>query len=147
MRVQPFALCMFVQVFGLVKNGSSLGFDIHSRHCYDFRVLSKRGNCRHPIFDRPQDLDVTAGTLGDYPCLCSFGVPGVLGCARLASGPPNSTVCVWFCTKHLCFAPNTCVLPWKGRGCLVRHPHTSPAVLEATGWIELPPALFCAGRH
>ena len=25
----------------------------------DFRVLSKRGNCRHPIFDRPQDLDVT----------------------------------------------------------------------------------------
>lgn len=113
--------CMFVQVFGLVKNGSSLGFDIHSRHCYDFRVLSKRGNCRHPIFDRPQDLDVTAWTLGDYPCSCSFGVPGVLGYApclrtseldRFVSG----------------FAPNTCVLPWRGRECLVRHPHTPPAV-------------------
>ena len=26
------------------------------------------------------------------------------------------------------FAPNTCLLPWKGRECLVRHPHTSPAV-------------------
>ena len=25
------------------------------------------------------------------------------------------------------FAPNTCVLPWKGRECLVRHPHTPPA--------------------
>ncbi|GMP69090.1 hypothetical protein CsSME_00028483 [Camellia sinensis var. sinensis] len=30
-----------------------------------------KGNCRHPIFDRPQDLDVTIGTLGDHPCLCS----------------------------------------------------------------------------
>ena len=26
------------------------------------------------------------------------------------------------------FTPNTCVLPWKGRGCLVRHPLTPPAV-------------------
>ena len=26
------------------------------------------------------------------------------------------------------FAPNTCVLPWRGKECLVRHPHTPPAV-------------------
>ena len=26
------------------------------------------------------------------------------------------------------FTPNTCVLPWKGRECLVRHPHTSLAM-------------------
>ena len=26
------------------------------------------------------------------------------------------------------FAPNTCVLPWKGKECLMRHPHTAPAV-------------------
>ncbi|KAF5956713.1 hypothetical protein HYC85_003938 [Camellia sinensis] len=26
------------------------------------------------------------------------------------------------------FALNTCVLPWKGRECLMRHPHTPPAV-------------------
>ena len=117
----PCLSCMFVWVFGLVKNGSSLGFDIHSRHCYDFRVLSKRGNYRHPILDRPQDLDVTVWTLGDHPCLWSFGAPGGLGympCLmiseldRFVSG----------------FAPNTCVLPWRGRECLVRHPNTSPAM-------------------
>ena len=26
------------------------------------------------------------------------------------------------------FTSNTCVLPWKGRECLMRHPHTPPAV-------------------
>ncbi|KAF5933061.1 hypothetical protein HYC85_029232 [Camellia sinensis] len=25
------------------------------------------------------------------------------------------------------FAPNTCILPWKGRECLMGHPHTPPA--------------------
>ena len=117
----PCLSCMFVRVFGLVKNGSSLGFDIHSRHCYDFRVLSKRGNCRHPIFDHPQDLDVTIGTLGNYPCLCSFGVPVGLGyvpCLRI-----SELDCL---VSGL--APNTCVLPWRGRECLVRHPHTQSAV-------------------
>ena len=113
--------CMIVWVFGLVKNGSSLRFDIHSRHCYDFRILSKRGNCRHPIFDRPQDLDVTIGTLGDYPCLCSSWVPGGLGCAPCLRISRLDHVVSGF-------APNTCVLPERGRECLVRHPHTSPAM-------------------
>ena len=76
--------------------------------------------CRHPIFDRPQDLDVTVGTLGDYPCLCSFGVPGVLG---------SRTVPQDLRTRPFVFgfAPNTCVLPWKGMECFVRHPYTPPA--------------------
>lgn len=52
------------------------------------------------------------------------------------------------------FTPNTCVLPWKGRECLVRHPHTSPAVARghrlvfaATGNVYCRPALFVAGQH
>ena len=52
------------------------------------------------------------------------------------------------------FAPNTCVLPWKGRECLVRHPHTPPAVARghrlvfaAIGNVYCRPALFVAGQH
>ena len=52
------------------------------------------------------------------------------------------------------FAPNTCVFPWRGRECLVRHPHTPPAVARghrlvgvATDTILCRSALFCAGRH
>ena len=89
--------CLFVQVFDLVKNGSSRGFDIHSRHCYDFRVLSKRGNCRHPIFDRPQDLGITDGLLGVERCagqrFNSFGKE---------RGKPFKTLClgVWSWRKE-----------------------------------------------
>ena len=52
------------------------------------------------------------------------------------------------------FAPNTCVLPWKGRECFVRHPHIPPAVARghrlagvAIGTLLCRPALFCADRH
>ena len=34
----------------------------------------------------------------------------------------------WFDCVVSSFAPNTCVLPWRGMECLVRHPHTSPAM-------------------
>ena len=52
------------------------------------------------------------------------------------------------------FAPNTCVLPWKGKVGLVDHPHPPPAVARghrlvfaATGNIVCRPALFVAGQH
>ena len=52
------------------------------------------------------------------------------------------------------FAPNTCILPWKGRVGLVDHPHPSSAVARchrlffaATGNIVCRPALFVAGQH
>ena len=52
------------------------------------------------------------------------------------------------------FAPNTCVLPWRGRECLVRHPHTPPAVarghrlvFNAIGNVYCRSALFVAGQH
>ncbi|GMP33238.1 hypothetical protein CsSME_00006652 [Camellia sinensis var. sinensis] len=80
-----------------------------------------RGNCRHPIFDRPQDLDVTVGTLGDHPCLCSSRVPGGLGCTpRLRISRLDFSVSG--------FAPNTCVFALKGKEWLVGHSHTPPAV-------------------
>ena len=104
---------------------------------YYFRVLSKRGNCRHPIFDRPQDLDVTVWTLGDYPCLCSFGVPGGLGSRALPQDLRTRLFSVWFCTKHLCFA-------LEGLWDIPTHHRQW---LEATGWFLLPSAIFYAGRH
>ena len=113
-------LVCFVKVCGLVKNGSSLGFDIHSRQCYDFRVLSKRGNCRHPIFDRPQDLDVIVWTLDDHPCLCSFWVPG--GLSRAPCLKISQLVCF-----VLGCEPNTCVFAFDGRGRLVCHALNPPA--------------------
>ena len=52
------------------------------------------------------------------------------------------------------FAPNNCILPWRGRECLVRHPHTPPAmarghrlVFAATGNVYCRSAPFVAGRH
>ncbi|KAF5934224.1 hypothetical protein HYC85_030395 [Camellia sinensis] len=52
------------------------------------------------------------------------------------------------------FAPNTCVLPLRGRVGLVDHPHPPPAVARghrlvfaATGNVYCRPALFVAGRH
>ena len=68
--------------------------------------------------------------------------------ARLASGSLDSTGLVSG------FAPKTCVLPWRGRECLVRHPHTPPAVarghrlvFDAIGNVYCRSALFIAGRH
>ena len=52
------------------------------------------------------------------------------------------------------FAPNTCVLPLRGRVGLVDHPHPPPAVARghrlvfvSTGNIVCRPALFVAGQH
>ena len=58
------------------------------------------------------------------------------------------------------FAPNTCVLPRRGRECLLRTPHTPPAVarghrlvfaatgnVQPAGTICCRSALFSAGRH
>ncbi|KAF5932393.1 hypothetical protein HYC85_028564 [Camellia sinensis] len=52
------------------------------------------------------------------------------------------------------FAPNTCILPLRGRVRLVDHPHPPPAlarchrlVFTATGNIVCRPALFVAGQH
>ena len=52
------------------------------------------------------------------------------------------------------FAPNTFVLPLRGRECLVRHPHTPPAVagghrlvFSAIGTFVCRSAHFIAGRH
>ena len=52
------------------------------------------------------------------------------------------------------FAPNTCILPLRGKVGLVDHPHPSPAVARchrlvfaATGNIVCRPALFVAGQH
>ena len=52
------------------------------------------------------------------------------------------------------FAPNTCVLPLRGRVGLVDHPHPPPAVARghrlvfaATGNVYCRPALFVAGQH
>ena len=66
--------------------------------------------------------------------LCSFGVPGGLGyapCLRISE--PDCLVSS--------FAPNTCLLPWRGRECLVRHPHTSPAVARGHRLV------FCCHRQ
>ena len=95
---------------------------------------AKKPICRHPIFDRPQDLDVTVGTLGDYPLLVFVwssrrsrlrALPQISELDRFVSG----------------FAPNTCVLPWRGRECLVRHPHTSPAMARGHRLV------FCCHRQ
>ena len=52
------------------------------------------------------------------------------------------------------FAPNTCILPLRGRVGLVDHPHPPPAVARghrlvfaATGNVCCRPALFVAGQH
>ena len=52
------------------------------------------------------------------------------------------------------FAPNTCVLPLRGRVGLVDHPHPPPVVARghrlvfaATGNVYCRPALFVAGQH
>ena len=52
------------------------------------------------------------------------------------------------------FAPNTCILPLRGKVGLVDHPHPSPAVARchrlvfaATGNVYCRPALFVAGQH
>ena len=50
-----------------------------------------KGCCRHPIFDRPQDLDVTIGTLGDTLVRVRLQFPEV-SVACLASGSRDSTV-------------------------------------------------------
>ena len=61
-------------------------------------------------------------------------------------------------SEHDClvsgFTPNTCVLPWSGRECLMRHPHTPPAVakghrlvFDAIGTFYCRSALFVADRH
>ena len=54
-------------------NGSTSNLLHSTRRSFatSFSAQSGAASCRHPIFDRPQDLDVTIGTLGDYPCLCS----------------------------------------------------------------------------
>ena len=39
------------------------------------------------------------------------------------------------------FAPNSCVLPWRGREWLVRHPHTSPAMARGHRLV------FCCHRQ
>ena len=39
------------------------------------------------------------------------------------------------------FAPNTCALPWRGKECLVRHPHTSPAMARGHRLV------FCCHRQ
>ena len=82
-------------------------------------VLWNVSHCRHSIFDRPQDLDVTVWTLGDYPCLCSFGIPGGLGSHALPQDLRTRSFSVWFHTKHLCFA-----LERQGRACSQYPPTT-----------------------
>ena len=77
--------------------------------------------CRHPIFDHPQDLDVTVWTLGDHPCLCSSWVLGGLRHAPCLK--TSQLACFVFG-----FAPNTCCFASEGREWLVGHPHTSPAI-------------------
>ena len=66
--------------------------------------------------------------------MCSFGVPGGLGYA------PCLRITELDCLVSG-FAPNTCVLPWRGRECLVRHPHTSPALARGHRLV------FCCHRQ
>mgnify|MGYP003703541409 CR=1 FL=1 len=99
----------------------------------DFWVLSKRGNWRHPIFDRPQDLDVTVWTLGDHPCSCSSWVLGGLGYAPCLK--TSRLACFVFG-----FAPNTCVFLLRSREWLIGLPHISLAM----AWGHRP--LFCCHR-
>ena len=102
---------------------------------------------RHPIFDRPQDLDVIIWTLDDRPCLCSSWVLGGFGYAPCLK--TSRLEC--FVLSH---GPNTCwfCLLRAGNGLLaIPTPHRPrPA---ATGPIFLLPAkgvgrsaMFLVGR-
>ena len=59
--------------------------------------------CRHPIFDRPQALDVIVWTLDDPPCSCFILSSRRSQPRALPQDLSTYLFCAWLCTNDLCF--------------------------------------------
>lgn len=63
--------CLFVQVFGLVKNESSLGFDIHSRHFMTFEFGQRGATVDIPFFTVLKTWTSSVEhSMVSYACVC-----------------------------------------------------------------------------
>ena len=129
---------MLVWVFGLVKNGSSLGFDIHSRHFVTFEFCQRGATVDIPFLT----VLKTWTSSFEHSMIINARVRfefSEVSATCLASRSPNLSVLCLVVNQTLVF------LLLMEEGALFAMPSTHRPRLEATGPVFLPSAK-CVGR-